>query len=315
MNRNVLAAVLVLQLVLVAVLVAVRSTAPAAPGDLLGFDPTTIDRISISNTDGSVELVSAGDGWRFVDGIPADGAKVEQMLSKLADAGGQWPVATSASAASRFEVTEENHQRRIVLESDGTSVADVFLGTSPGYQRAHARVADDSDVYAITFSNFEAGVRSSDWLDRMLLQAEGDVSVVQREDAFNLSKGSGDLWVSLDGSALDTAEVESLVGRLAGLMTTGVYEGEEALEDPAFTYRLTDTSGAYRLDFYRVGPDLEDYVVVSDRAAGRFEVASYIASQLDVSIDDLTGADDALTDSLVDEIGLTDADEEPSNDE
>ena len=295
MNRNVLIGVLALQVIVIVAVVSARSAGPNTPADLLMFDPATVDAISVSNAEGTVELVFE-DRWQFTNGIPADASKVSEILDKLADAGGDWPVATTSSSATRFEVTEESHQRRIVLRDDDTTLADVFLGTSPGYQRVHARVMDASDIYAIKFSNYEAGVRTSDWLDRSLLQAEGELSVVQREGAFNLSKSAEGSWVSLDGTAVDSGDVETLIGRLRGLMATGVFEGELPLET-AFSFSLTDDEGAYQIDFFRVGEDAEDFVATTSRLSGAFDVATYVAEQLDVTLEDL-GIDEPVDDLI-----------------
>ncbi len=296
MNRNVLIGVLALQVIVIVAVVSARSAGPNTPADLLMFDPATVDAISVSNEEGAVELVLE-DRWQFANGIPADASKVGEILDKLADAGGDWPVATTSASATRFEVTAESHQRRIVLRDDDTTLADVFLGTSPGYQRVHARVTDASDIYAIRFSNYEAGVRTSDWLDRTLLQAEGELSVVQREGAFNLSRSAEGSWVSLDGAMLDSGEVETLIGRLKGLMATGVFEGELPPE-AAFSFSLTDDDGAHQIDFFRVGEDAEDYVATSSRISGAFDVATYVVEQLDVTLEDL--AVDELVDELID---------------
>ena len=61
---------------------------------------------------------------------------------------------------------EDSYQRRVQVLTGDETLADVYLGTSPGYRRVHARRADADDVYSIEFSNFEAGTDVSSWLKK-----------------------------------------------------------------------------------------------------------------------------------------------------
>ena len=158
MNKTTLTFALAIQLAAIGVLLAVRSGSATTPEPFLSFDAETIDALTVANSEGSVNLAKTDDGWQLPDGVPADASKIDEVVQKLADAAGGWPVASQASSAERFEVTEESHQRHLVLKAGEDTVADLYLGTSPGYRKAHARRADDDDVYAITFSNYEAGV-------------------------------------------------------------------------------------------------------------------------------------------------------------
>lgn len=75
-------------------------------------------------------------------------------------------------------------------------------------------------------------------------------------------------------------------------MATGVFEGTLP-EEEAFSFSLTDAAGIHQIDFYRVGEEGEDFVATSSRQNGAFDVAAYIAEQLDVTLEDL-GPDDVL---------------------
>ena len=228
LNKTTLAFALAIQLAAIGVLLAVRSGSAVEPEPFLSFDAAAIDALTVANNDGTVTLAKTDAGWELPDGIPADASKVDEVVEKLANAAGGWPVASQASTAERFEVTEENHQRHLVLAAGEETIADFYLGTSPGYRKAHARLVDDDDIYAITFSNYEAGVKASDWLDKSLLRAEGSIAAVERVDAFALTKDEEGTWSAANGAILDQGKVETFAGRFTGLSVLGIHEAELA---------------------------------------------------------------------------------------
>ena len=231
-NKNTLIAALAIQVAVVAALIAVRSGGTVEPEPFLEFDAATVDALSVSGDQGEVALAKQDDAWQLPDGLPADGAKVDDVIDKLADAAGGWPVATSASVHERFELTEDSHQRRVKLSAGGDTVADIYLGTSPGYRKTHARRAEDDNIYAITFSNYEAGMKDADWLDKSLLRPDGALTGLRYHGAtpesatplFALTKNEEGVWAAASGAALDQAKVETLAGRFTGLTVTGVSE-------------------------------------------------------------------------------------------
>lgn len=231
-NKNTLIAALAIQLAIVAALIAVKSGGSVEPEPFLEFDADAVDALSVSGAQGEVALAKKDDAWQLPEGLPADSAKVDGVIEKLADAAGGWPVATSASVHDRFELTEDNHQRRVKLSAGDDTVADIYLGTSPGYRKTHARRADDDDIYAITFANYEAGMKESDWLDKSLLRPDGALTGLRYDGMaaesptplFALTKNEEGVWAAASGAALDQTKVETLVGRFTGLTVTGVSE-------------------------------------------------------------------------------------------
>ena len=219
------------------------------------------------------------------DGVPAASLKVESVIEKFADLSGSWPVANTGSSRERFEVTEDNHQRHVVLKAGEDTVADFYLGTSPGFRKTHARRADDGDVYAIGFSNYEAGVKTSDWLEKSLLRPTGSLEAIARPDGYELIKDEAGDWMAADGTELDQGKVQTFVGRFKGLSVMDV--SDVALpETPTAVFGLTDDDGVLTFTVYAL-EDGEKYVATSDRVAGAYEIAKYIGEQLDKSLEDL----------------------------
>ncbi len=182
-----LGAVLAAQVLIIAVLLISSGVGAGEEArSLLPFEPVRTVSLDIATEDEEVGLARDDDGWRLDGGLPADDGKVGEVLEKLAKASAAWPVATSASSAERFEVTEENFQRRLVVESESGETATLYLGSSPGYRRVHARADGADEVYSIDFSNYEAPADVDQWLDKKLLRPRGDVTAVARADGWAL---------------------------------------------------------------------------------------------------------------------------------
>lgn len=290
MSEAKLLGVLAAQLALVAVVSALRFGDSATPEAFLQFDAATVDSIAVSGEGGAITLSRVDGVWQLPDGLPADASKIDRVLDKLADAGGGWPVGTSEAALARFEVTADVHQRRLTLRSDEDTLADLYLGTSPSYQKTHARHASGGDAYAIGFSNYEAELTPSDWLKKSLLQPEGELQAIAREDAGWRIAAAEDGWTTED-AALNQDETATFAGRFEGFNVLDI--ANAALpETPKMRFALTDDNGEYQLAFYHLEEE-DDYFVTSSRFDGAFELAAYIVEQLDKSLDDLAANSDA----------------------
>lgn len=294
MKQSTLATILVIQIALVALVWWFRlGDDEQKPESLLSFEPDAIQRVEISaiGEEGGVTLVRDTDNWQLMLDIPADADKVEQFLTKLADTDSGWPVAEQDSTAERFEVTSENHQRHIVLYDDENALGGLYLGTSPGYRKVHARADSGGPVYSVKFSVYEAGMDAASWLDRSLLQTVGTVRELVLDGVFSLTSDGDDGWVSDQSGDLDQDAVQTLIDRFRNLTVMDVYT-EPVNDEPVLTYIVTDDEGPQRLSIVRLKNLDEDatssrYVVSSDRRVGHFELASYIAERIETTLDDL----------------------------
>mgnify|MGYP003853747669 CR=1 FL=1 len=159
---------------------------------LLAFDESKADALVIVSEDESVSLVRHDDSWQ-IDGdlnLPADKARVEQLLSQLGDLQAGLPVASSKGAQEQLEVADDAFQRHVrVLQGDEV-LADLYVGTSPGYQRAHVRRAGDDAIVAASLSVYDVPEDVNGWMDRELLSFD-NVSGIQSDD-FALSRVDDD---------------------------------------------------------------------------------------------------------------------------
>ena len=202
---------------------------------LLRFSVRDVEEIHVEAGDERVVLRKKGRSWRLPDhyDFPADGDDVERLLERLEKLEKGWPVATTGGAAKRFKVTEEAFERRIVLSSDGEPTAELFVGTSPGFRKVHAREADSDEIHAVDLSAYEASAVNDDWIDPGVLEREsgeltrvtvGDLTLEREGEAWRLADLAEDRETDLTASS-------SLVDKVAKLRIESVLGTEE---DPAY---------------------------------------------------------------------------------
>jgi hypothetical protein len=290
-----LGGLLVLQLVVAAALVFARGgfTEPET-GPLLAFEAGNVDRLLIEESaDKSVTLVKRAGRWFVAQpaaapegdtkdapaaDLPADADKIDKLLEKLAGLKAPWAVATTASARERFEVGDENRQRHLRLESDGKTVGELLLGTSPGFRRLHVRVPGEDEIYEVDLTHFELATTVDEWLDKDVLRPDGEIKAIAREGGWRLAK-SDDGWM-LDDGAADANAAQQMTDRFANLRVLGVTTTAPAPDAaPAATFTVTDAKGQYKLTLHG-GEDGGEYVITSDRQPAAYRLAQFIGEQL-----------------------------------
>jgi hypothetical protein len=220
---------------------------------LLVFDPGSIDTIEIDETNGnSVTLTKTGGQWTVpaFAGFPADAARVAALLDRLGSLKKGWPVATSSDAARRFKVTDDFHERRIVLKSGGKEVARLLLGTSPSFRQVYARNANDPKVYSVAFATYDVGERPDDWINRDTLSLPEDKIASISVGNVTLERKDGKYVIPnlADGETVKESEVFKLVSAVLHPMFDAVVgKGADALkkvDDPSVevVVKLTDGS-------------------------------------------------------------------------
>ena len=296
---------------------------------LLAADPAAADAVVIEGEQAQLRLAKEDGVWRLPEshGFPASGSKVEQVMAELAALQKGWPVATSADAAQRFKVAPEAFERKIVFQEGNSDVATLYLGTSPGFRKVHARLEGENEIYAVPFSAYQAGIEADDWLDAEFLKLDArDISRVQLPDVTLQREGDD---VDVVGLAADEetvkSEADSVVRKLAELRVQDVLgsepdvpfaQDEPALEivltfkgEPALTYFFfTPQDGDYyvakRSDqpyFLKVAAFTVDDIKAVDRETLVARLAPDDAAEENVASDD-AGADNDINAGVVDDL-------------
>ena len=299
MNRltTLLVAALALQLLLSAALFWPRedSGEQDARAPLLALTGR-IDRVVISDAENTVLLSLGENGWRMPEyhGLPVESARIERAVTQLPDLPRGWPVANSPGAAARFEVAEDAFQRRVEYFEGGTLLGTLYIGTSPGFRRVHARVADSDTVYAVEYNSFDLPAQAEQWLDKGLLQVDSVSAVTGLDYSLQLQD---DVWRG-DGDALpDPDAVDDLVNGLASLRVTGAADISVAavLEEMAAPPTLTVEAGDQRYD-YRLFEIEDDYYIQRSDIPVYFGLSAFDYDRLnDVDADYLYPEEDSAT--------------------
>jgi hypothetical protein len=279
---------------------------------LFTLDDKTVDRLIIEGPDGArVALAKKDRGWVLPDegGFPADQTRVESLLSRLEALKHGLPVATTSGALTRFKVSDESFERRLALAHGDDTLATLYLGSSPGMRRVHARTGKDDAVYSVDFAVYEVPVKAGEWEDKSLLQFPEDTletigvagltlhrtvatantdetaggAAVGGEDA----RGTRATWQIDglgDGEVVNEAGAQDLAAGLARLRT-GAVLGTEAkpeygLDKPALKLSVTRKGGTTRE--YELGPTVKDgYAVLKSSVRPEyFRLPSYTADAL-----------------------------------
>jgi hypothetical protein len=188
---------------------------------LLSANLDGVDRLIIRDGEASVVLALGESGWLLPDyhQLPVDAGRVQRSLVELPGLRRGWPVASSSGAAARFEVAEDSFQRSVEFFQGDATVGRLFIGTSPGFRKVHARVAGSDAVYAVDFNSFDLPANPEDWLDKQLLGVE-NVTAVRGLD-YQLRR-EGDSWQGERGDSVVTPDAELVDGLINGLTSLRV---------------------------------------------------------------------------------------------
>jgi len=286
-----LTAMLALQLALAAGLMLTRQTADdgGAPQPLLPVAASAVDRLVISDGESQVTVVRQDGAWFLPGaGLPASAGKVNDILQRLEETATEWPVTTTASSQARFEVAEERFQRRVQLFQGDEQVAELYLGTSPGFRKVHLRRAGEDAVYAVNLNTFDLPAVEDAWLDQSLLAVAEPTRIVGPD--YTLTQSDEGIWTLAGGEAnpdaamtpLDDDRARQLVSALANLRVQSVAGGDPAAETGQGVILEVDTAdGSYRYHFHR---DDEGFYVRRDDRAPVFTLSQY-------DYDRITGVD------------------------
>lgn len=202
---------------------------------LLAFDKQAVDSIAINESGGSsVELARRDGKWVIpaMADFPASKTQTTEFLDKLAGLEKGWPVATTSDAADRFKLTEDKHERRVILKSGDNEVARLMIGTAPSFRKAHVRLANENEIYNVKLASYDAGTSGEQWMDRDYLDVDVDKITSIKLDDLQIEKKDGALTVAelKDGDKVKKAELSSFIHTVANPPFDAVQgKGEDAL--------------------------------------------------------------------------------------
>ncbi|WP_428240189.1 DUF4340 domain-containing protein [Gynuella sp.] len=272
------------------------------PQQLLSFQSKEIDKAVISGEDKNVTLKKASGEWQLADNsLPADSQKIIEQLSKLEKLKTGWPVATTKSSHERFEVAKDKFQRHIELFKGDQKVAELYLGSSPGFKQINIRRPDDDKVYSAALTSYEFPVDDEGWLDRSLLAAS-DVSGIKGSDYALTKKDKQWQLTEKDGQSTEPADSQKandLATALSNLKVLSILQNKDEAPDQP-TAELTVSSGDTQW-VYRFSQRNDNYYVSRNDRDAVFKISKPIYDSIvDVKEPQLAGQeshnDEAETD-------------------
>ncbi len=238
---------------------------------LLEADPKQADQIIIEDNSGQkTELERMSEGWKIANyhQLPAQNQKINEILDKLNNTQTGWPVATTEAAQKRFEVGEENYQKRITISHGDKVFSTLLLGTSPGFRQLHLRKADDDRIYNVTLNSYDLSAKHDDWLEKTLLQPKGEITQLQTA-GLTFNKESEGWKLNQKGSEAISEEVEKLAENLSQLAILGtVPDQTPGSSDYQLVVNSNNQTLQYR--FFKLG---DDHLVRRDDLPVSFKIS------------------------------------------
>ncbi len=271
----ILSLVLLIQLGL-GVTIYLNAQAPATgedSGPLLSFDPQEVAALELTGSDQQHLVLRKGAAGWFLPGhgdAPADAEKVNALLTTLGAIERPWPVARSADTHKRFKVAENDFERRLVLRGKDGELADLLIGSSPGFRKVHARLADEDEVFDIPFSSYQAVLKPADWIDRTIFQVDPDGVTTLELGHLRLVRKDGGLQLEglNGGQRTATEKAAQLLQRLASLQVRDLYEAEQPFPEQGRDVRLELEDGKIRSYRFAKG-DKDDYALLRAEGFGQ----------------------------------------------
>lgn len=283
MNRRnqILAAILVLQLVVVAIVFWPRASAGNAGQPLFaGVQAEQVIKFTVTEAGGEpAELVKEeGAGWVLAgtDGFPVLTETLTTVLDQVVGLVGDRAVATTAASQKRLKVAADDFARLVELElADGT-LHRLYVGTSPSYGSTYVRADGQDEVYLSSLQASDLGTGPGSWIDRVYVSVPADeatrIVLTNEQGTYEFEK-SGDAWTMAGLAAdetLDAAKVTALLNSVRSLSMSRplgkTAKPEYGLDQPLAVLQVTTPAKTYELRIGALSAEDSTYVVSSSES-------------------------------------------------
>ncbi|MEO0604249.1 MAG: DUF4340 domain-containing protein, partial [Myxococcota bacterium] len=188
---------------------------PAEPRDLVETDASALERITVTGSvqrsetpDEPLVLARDGETWTLPSKFDLDvpESKIAKLLEAIDSLEVVRPIAENAYRHADLDVADDQHTRKLVLETASGDTTTVFLGSASG-SAAHVRVEGEDEVYrvrGVTAYSIQTG--ASSYFDAEILDVDPstvDQLTVRREDgtSFTFTQAEGQWQVDVPGPA------------------------------------------------------------------------------------------------------------------
>jgi hypothetical protein len=236
---------------------------------LLAFDAESVDSLKISDGQSQLLLVKQDDGWVLPEqqNFPVSVTQIEQLLQQLSGMNKGWPIATSNSALKRFKVADDLFEHSLTLLNQDKELAQLYIGSSPGFRKVHARPGDEDRVFAIDFEGWRVSADADDWIDKQLLKLEQDeITGIEVADVILANKnGQFKLPDIKSDEEVDQEKIDALVEAIADLQITSLHNApsgvEQYLDASTIEVKVKTKSGDELVYQFNKPKDGDNYVL------------------------------------------------------
>jgi len=231
-TQRLLAGLLVVQVALIGVIRWVSSSGHSVAGEhplLPSLASTTPRKLEIDDGKSTVVLKRESGSWTLGQpkGYPTAPGKVEKLVQDLGHLSVGRPVVTNRLNHAALKVAANDYERRVRIweKPAGQPIAELFVGTSPGFGVSHVRLGGKDAVYEANGLNaYDLATDAGSWVERSMVpiawEAVGGLSVTNRKGSFELEK-SGRKWnvksPAPPPAGLDAEKVDALGRSLCAL--------------------------------------------------------------------------------------------------
>lgn len=215
---------------------------------LMSYESGQLEKLIVSDGDSDVVLLKKGEEWQLSDtGLPVAEEKLDLLLDKLNGLQTAWPVTTTSSSHERFEVSENKVRRKISLYQGDKALAELYVGTSPGFKKSHVRVDGQDEVYALEFNTYDAPATTKEWLDKSLLTVKSVTKI--KGKGYTLSR-EGESWLIdpvQDGREINADNVDNLVKAVGAFKILEVANSAPEFTEDKQTEIQVDNGSSYSI--------------------------------------------------------------------
>ena len=306
-HNQILASILVIQVVLSVVVFWPRSAATGQSGPVFpDLEADNIVALTIADADGeSIALRKVtGNGstelaevWVLpdADDYPAQADKITPLLEDIVGLTTGRLVTRTGASHKQLQVAPNDFQRRIEFETNDGKKRAFYLGSSPSYGATHFRVADQNETYLTNdMTVWETNATASSWIDTYYLSVPQDevteLTLQNANGTFTFMKKDEDdqgNWTMAglaEDETLDEAKVNGIVRQATSVtMVRPLGKGERAAYGMDAPNAVVTLETAGRTITLRVGtqdPSDSTYVVFSSASPYYVRVSEYSAKDL-----------------------------------
>ena len=297
--QQILAAVLVLQVILTAVVFWPRAAA-SSEGKLFFPNLQVDDVVALNITDNQgnqLDLRKVGDSWVLsdADDYPAQASAVTPVLEKLLALDDSHLVTRTDVSHKRLQVAEDDFVRRIAFATTDGVTHTLYLGSAPQYTATHFRLEGQDETYLTEdLGSWDLGATASAWVDATYLNIPqeniSEVTLENRNGTFTFVKsdtavesGKPPVW-TLAGAASDETPDPNKIGALINRITElnliqplgKTADPTYGMADPQAVVTLQTNDGTVTLTVGAQNPD-KNYVVKASNSDYYVTVSNFSA--------------------------------------